>query len=93
MQSHYNYYKMLRVTACCKSLHVTRVLRCHSVNDNTLQAVYQSAVLAKLLYTSSAGWGITIVIASKPLSVTECSQSVAGTQASSSAARGGLITH
>ena len=38
---------------------VIRVLRRHGMNDQALQAVYRSVVLAKLLYASSAWWGFT----------------------------------
>ena len=42
------------VRKCAQSLHVIRVLRRHGMNDQTLQAVYRSVVLAKLLYAYSA---------------------------------------
>jgi len=45
------------VRKCAQSLHVIRVLRCHGMNDQALQAVYRSVVLAKLVYASSAWWG------------------------------------
>jgi len=47
------------VRKCAQSLHVIRVLRRHGMNDQALQAIYRSVVLAKLLYTSSAWWGFT----------------------------------
>ena len=47
------------VRKCAQSLHVIRVLRRHGMNDQTLQAVYRSVVLAKLLYAYSAWWGFT----------------------------------
>ena len=40
------------VLECAQSLHVINVLRCHGMNDQALQAVYRSVVLAKLLYAS-----------------------------------------
>jgi len=46
------------VRKCAQSLHVIRVLRRHGMNDQALQAVYRSVVLAKLLYPS-AWWGFT----------------------------------
>ena len=45
------------VRKCAQSLHVIRVLRRHGMNDQALQAVYRSVVLAKLVYASSAWWG------------------------------------
>ena len=47
------------VLKCAQSLHVINVLRRHGMNDQALQAVYRSVVLAKLLYASSAWWGFT----------------------------------
>ena len=47
------------VLKCAQSLHVINVLRRHGMNDHSLQAVYRSVVLAKLLYASSAWWGFT----------------------------------
>jgi len=47
------------VLKCAQSLHVITVLRRHGMNDQCLQAVYRSVVLAKLLYASSAWWGFT----------------------------------
>ena len=44
---------------CAQSLHVIRVLRRHGMNDQAVQAVYRSVVLAKLLYASSTWWGFT----------------------------------
>ena len=45
------------VLKCAQSLHVINMLRRHGMNDQALQAVYRSVVLAKLLYASSAWWG------------------------------------
>ena len=42
------------VRKCAQSLHIIRVLRCHGMSDQALQAVYRSIMLAKLLYVSSA---------------------------------------
>ena len=54
---------------------IIRVLRCRGMNDQALQAVYRSVVIAKLLRTRPAPDGAlrrqTIVTASKPLSVEE----------------------
>jgi len=40
-------------------MHVINMLRRHGMNDQALQAVYRSVVLAKPLYASSAWWGFT----------------------------------
>jgi len=48
------------ICKCAQSLHVIRVLRHHGMNDQALQAVYRSVVLAKLLHASSAWWGFTM---------------------------------
>ena len=45
------------VLKCAQSLHVINVPRRNGMNDQALQAVYRSVVLAKLLYASSAWWG------------------------------------
>jgi len=42
------------VLKCAQSLHVINMLRRHGMNDQALQAVYRSVVLAKLIYASSA---------------------------------------
>jgi len=47
------------VRKCAQSLHIIRVLRCHGMNDQALQAVYRSVVIAKLLNTACAWWGFT----------------------------------
>ena len=47
------------ILKCAQSLHVINVLRRHGMNDQALQAVYRSIVLAKLLYATSAWWGFT----------------------------------
>ena len=47
------------VRKCAQSLHIIRVLRCHGINDQALQAVYRSVVIAKLLNTACAWWGFT----------------------------------
>ena len=47
------------VRQCAQSLHVIRVLCCHGMNDQALQAVYRSVVVAKLLYVASVWWGFT----------------------------------
>jgi len=39
---------------CAQTLHVIRMLRQHGMNDQALQAIYRSVVLAKLLYVFSA---------------------------------------
>jgi len=47
------------VLKCAQSLHVISMPRRHGMNDQALQAVFRSVVLAKLLYASSAWWGFT----------------------------------
>jgi len=42
------------VRKCAQSLHIIRVPRCRGMNDHTLQAVYRSVVIAKLLNASYA---------------------------------------
>jgi len=61
------------VCKCAQSLHIIRVLRCRSTNDQALQAVYRSVVIAKLLNRTrpvpdGALRRQTIVTASKPMS-------------------------
>jgi len=41
------------VRKCAQSLHIIRVLRCGGMNDQALQAVYRSVVIAKLLNAAS----------------------------------------
>jgi len=47
------------VRKCAQSLHIIRVLRCHGMNNQALQAVYRSVVIAKLLNAACAWWGFT----------------------------------
>jgi hypothetical protein len=47
------------INRCAQSLYAIRVLRTHGMSDQTLQAIYRSVVVAKLLYASSAWWGFT----------------------------------
>ena len=35
------------------------ILRAHGMNNNVLQLIYRSVVIAKLLYAASAWWGYT----------------------------------
>ena len=42
------------VRKCAQSLHIIRVLRCRGMNDQALQAVYRSVVIAKLLNAACA---------------------------------------
>jgi len=44
---------------CAQSLYVLKLLRHHSMNDNSLRHVYKAVVLSKLLYASLAWWGFT----------------------------------
>ena len=83
------------VRKCAQSLHIIRVLRCSGTNDQALQAVYRSVVIAKLLNAACAWWGFTTagdrnrieaVVRRGALS----GWTVSGKRANSSAARGGL---
>jgi len=42
------------VRKCAQSLHIIRVLRCRGMNNQALQAVYRSVVVAKLLNVACA---------------------------------------
>jgi len=42
---------------CGQTMYVLKVLRSHGLNDAGLKNIYRSAVMAKLLYASSAWWG------------------------------------
>jgi len=42
------------VRKCAQSLHIIRVLRCRGMNDQALQDVYRSVVIAKLLNAACA---------------------------------------
>ena len=45
------------VRKCAQSLHIIRVLRFRGMNDQALQDVYRSVVIAKLLNAACAWWG------------------------------------
>jgi len=47
------------VRKCAQSLHIIRVLRCCSMNDQALQAIYRSVVISKLLNAACSWWGFT----------------------------------
>ena len=47
------------ISSCAQTLYALKILRAHGMCDIALQAVYQSVVLAKLLYATSAWWGFT----------------------------------
>jgi len=47
------------VTNCSQILYVLRVLRTHGMSDTALQIIFQSVVVAKLLYACGAWWGFT----------------------------------
>jgi len=47
------------VRKCAQSLHIIRVLRFRGMNDQALQDVYRSVVIAKLLNAACAWWGFT----------------------------------
>jgi len=46
------------ISKCSQSLYALKVLRCHGMNDEALRQVYKAVVIAKLLYSSLAWWGI-----------------------------------
>jgi hypothetical protein len=45
------------ISNCAQTLYALRVLRSHGLNDEALQTVYRSVVVAKLLYASTAWSG------------------------------------
>jgi len=47
------------VSNCAHTLHALRVLRDHDMRDSALQTIYQSVIIAKLLYVSGAWRGFT----------------------------------
>jgi len=46
------------VISKCSQNPALKDLRCHGVNDEALRQVYKAVVIAKLLYSSLAWWGI-----------------------------------
>ena len=46
------------ISKCLQSLYALKVLRCHGMNDEALRQVYETVVIAKLLYSLLAWWGI-----------------------------------
>ena len=44
---------------CAQSLHAVKLLRHHSMSDESLRQVYKAVVLSKLLCASPAWWGFT----------------------------------
>ena len=81
------------VRKCAQSLHIIRVLRCRGMNDQALQAVYRSVVIAKLLNAACA-WcpGFTTADDRNRIEavVRRGARTISGGWASGSAARGGL---
>jgi len=45
------------ISRCAQSLYAIKVLRCHGMSDDVLAVVFESVVLAKILYASPAWWG------------------------------------
>ena len=49
------------ISKCSQTLHVFTILRAHGLCDVALQSVYRSVVIARLLYASSAWWGLSLI--------------------------------
>ena len=49
------------ISSGAQTLHALRVLRGHGMGDDALQRVFQSVIVAKLQYASSAWWGFSNV--------------------------------
>ena len=47
------------ITRCAQTLYALRVLRTHGMGDPALHTVYQSVVVSRVMYASSAWWGLT----------------------------------
>ena len=47
------------ITRCAQTLYALRVLRSHGIEDSALHTVYQSVAVARVMYASSAWWGLT----------------------------------
>jgi hypothetical protein len=47
------------ITRCAQTLYALRVLRTHGMKDTALHTVYQSVAVARVMYASSAWWGLT----------------------------------
>ena len=47
------------ITGCAQTLYALRVLRTHGMGDPALHTVYQSVVVSRVMYASSAWWGFT----------------------------------
>ena len=47
------------ITNCAQSFYAVRILQAHDMCDLALQTIYESVIIAKLLYASSARWGFT----------------------------------
>ena len=45
------------ISKCVQSLFAFTVLRCHWMNNEALEQIYNVVVIAKLLYASPAWWG------------------------------------
>jgi len=42
------------ISSCAQSIYALSILRAHGMNNNVLQLIYRSVVIAKLLYAASA---------------------------------------
>lgn len=49
------------ITSSSQTLYALKVLRAHGLGDKSIQAVFRSVALARLLYASPAWWGFTAV--------------------------------
>jgi len=47
------------ISSCAQTMYAMKVLRAHGMDYAALQTIYQSVVIAKLQYASSAWWGFT----------------------------------
>jgi hypothetical protein len=47
------------ITNCSQTLYTLKVLRTNGMCDSALQTIFQSVVVAKLLYACSTWWGFT----------------------------------
>lgn len=45
------------ISSCAQTLYALRVLRAHGMDDVSLQTIYRSVIIAKLMHASSAWWG------------------------------------
>jgi len=45
------------VSSCAQSVHAIRILRTQGMSEEAIQTVFQSVVVAKLMYAANAWWG------------------------------------